>query len=357
MFLLSPQDGGGPRVIWRRNRIEVRPRRDFRPNTAYSVSLLPGLTDLRGNALKTGRTIIFSTGPALPTYWVLGRVFDWMNGRVASRALVEVIRHPDSLPYVGFADSTGQFQIGPLDPGEYTVLAIMDNNNNRGLDPGEPWDSVQVSVKGVSAYIEMLAAQRDSIPPRLLTVGSPDTLTLIASFDRPLEPLLRLGPSSFRILAADSTPIRITRVETRAEIAQRAARDSVARRDSIARADTTMRDSLRARADSALARRVAATVAPKPSRLPPSKDISIHLDSLTPMRPGATYRVTALNIQGLLGRAATTERVYTVPVPPRPRPDSTRARPDSTRPPPDSARARPPSSPPASDRPSTGRPP
>ena len=33
-FLLSPREGA-PRVTWRRDRVEVRPRRGFRPNTAY----------------------------------------------------------------------------------------------------------------------------------------------------------------------------------------------------------------------------------------------------------------------------------------------------------------------------------
>src|SRR5687768_12321612 len=60
-FLMSPREGT-PRVIWRRDRVEVRPRREFRPNTAYSVTLLPGLADLRGNAMKTGRSVVFSTG-------------------------------------------------------------------------------------------------------------------------------------------------------------------------------------------------------------------------------------------------------------------------------------------------------
>src|SRR6185436_8957281 len=62
LFLMSPEDGR-TRVNWHRNRVEVRPRHGFKQNTAYSVTLLPGLTDLRQNALKTGRTIIFSTGP------------------------------------------------------------------------------------------------------------------------------------------------------------------------------------------------------------------------------------------------------------------------------------------------------
>ena len=76
MFLVSPSDGT-PRVGYHRSRIDVRPRHGFRPNTAYTITLLPGLTDLRNNRMKTGATIVFSTGPTIPTLRITGVAFDW----------------------------------------------------------------------------------------------------------------------------------------------------------------------------------------------------------------------------------------------------------------------------------------
>ena len=58
LFLISPSDGA-PNVSWHRTRIDVRPRKGFRPNTAYNVTLLPGLADLRGNILREQRAIVF----------------------------------------------------------------------------------------------------------------------------------------------------------------------------------------------------------------------------------------------------------------------------------------------------------
>jgi hypothetical protein len=329
-FVLSPRDGN-PRINWRRNRVEVRPRRDFRPNTAYSVTLLPGLPDLRGNAMRTGKTVVFSTGPTIPGFLVAGRVFDWMNGRVAPNALIEVIRRPDSLPYEGTADSTGQFTVGPLDEGTYTVRAILDNNRNRAIDPGEPWDSLAVVVRGTSPFVELLAAQRDTIPPRLLTVSARDSLSVLASFDRPLHPADTLGPASFRVVGSDSVPLRIVAVTSRAradsaDAAARAARDTITRRDTTA-GDTTRRDTS-ARAPE---------LPPTPSRPPPLRDVVLRLDSLTPLRPATAYRITALNVRGLLGPSRTSERVLSVPVarrdttPPAARPPT--ARPPAARPP------------------------
>jgi hypothetical protein len=336
LFLVSPNEGGGsPRVRWRRSRIEVRPHRDFRPNTAYSVTLLPGIADLQGNVLRTGRTIAFSTGPTMPPYRILGRAFDWMRERVAPNALVEAIRRPDSLPYLAIADSTGQFAIGPLDEGTYTVRAIIDANNNRVLDPNEAWDSVAVTVRGTSPFLELLAAPRDTFPPRLLTVTTPDTLTINASFDRPLDPAAPLTPGSFRLVSADSTPLKIVVVRTAtADIAaQRAKEDTATRRvreDTAARRapiDTTGAarrppavPPLPARADTIPPRPAAGggmLANLKPSRPAPTKDVVIRLDSLTPMHVGRTYVLTAVSARGLLRQTHTSDRTFNVVLPKR----------------------------------------
>lgn len=306
LVLLSPHDDGTS-VRWRRNRIEVRPRRGFLPGTAYSVTLLPGVLDLNGNAMRTTRTVAFSTGPTIPPFAIHGRVFDWIAERIAPNALVEIIRHPDSLPYVGVSDSTGQFAIGPLEDGSYSVRAVMDNNHNRALDANEPWDSLSIVVQGVSPFVELLAAPRDTAGPRLLTVTPADSMTLDASFDRLLDPGLL---ASFRVVGADSARLVIARVLTLAQHqALRASRDSNAKRDSTA--------------SDSLSRRIPGTVSPpKPSRPAPTKDVVILMDSLTPLRPGASYRVTAVNTRGLLGIVRTSERVITMPRAPA---DSARA--------------------------------
>lgn len=324
LFLVSPEEGR-PRVRWRRGRIEVRPRKDFRPNTAYAVTLLPGIADLRGNVLRTGRTVVFSTGPTIPPYWMHGRVFDWMQQRVAPNALVEVIRRPDSLPYVGVADSTGQFVVGPLEEGTYTVRATMDNNNNRALDPAEPWDSLSIAVRGSSPFLELLAAPRDTVAPKLLVVTTPDSLTLSASFDRPLDPTAPLTSGSFRVETADSTRLTIANVRTSAEVAaQRAKQDSAARRDSAGVDTLAQLEMARARRAATLGR-AGPPVPLKPSRPAPVRDVTIRLDSLTPMRAGRSYRVTAVNARGLLGHTRTSERVITMDGAGGARPDSAAA--------------------------------
>ncbi len=294
LVLISPRDGT-PRVRWRRNRIEVRPRGSFRANTAYAVTLLPGATDLNNNVDRAGKTVVFSTGPTMARLNIIGRAFDWINGRPAPGAMIEAIRLPDSIPYVGVADSLGQFTVGPLDDATYLVRAMVDNNKNRAVDAGEGWDSLRVVVRGGSPVIELLTAPRDTLPPRLLTAVPSDSLTITASFDRPLDPGQSL-PGLFRLQQQDSTLIRIVSATT-------AAGDSAtARPDSTRPVDPRV---------SALEARTAGQAPVRPSRPSPRTDVTIRLDSLTPLRRGASYRLTATGARGLTGLARPTDRVFT----------------------------------------------
>src|SRR6266487_636384 len=65
LFLISPRDGV-PNVAWHRSTVDVKPSHGFRPNTVYTITLLAGITDLRGNVRNTGKMIVFSTGPQIP---------------------------------------------------------------------------------------------------------------------------------------------------------------------------------------------------------------------------------------------------------------------------------------------------
>lgn len=294
LILISPRDGA-PRVRWRRNRIEVRPRGSFRPNMGYAVTLLPGATDLNNNVDRAGKTVVFSTGPTMPRLNIIGRAFDWMNGRPAPGAMIEAIRLPDSIPYVGVADSLGLFTVGPLDDATYLVRAMVDNNKNRAIDAGEGWDSLRVVVRGGSPVIELLAAPRDTLPPRLLTAIPSDSLRITASFDRPLDPALPLL-GIFRLQREDSTLIRIVSATAPAE-------DSVS-----VRPDTTRPVDPRV---SALEARTAGQPPIRPSRPSPRGEVTIRLDSLTPLRRGSAYRLTAIGARGLTGLARSSERTFT----------------------------------------------
>ena len=323
MFLVSPSDGT-PRVDYHRSRIDVRPRHGFRPNTAYTITLLPGLTDLRNNTMRTGATIVFSTGPTIPTVRITGIAFEWGLQQPLLRALIEAVS-PDSMVYLAQTDSAGRFSVGPLNPGSYLVRATLDQNQNHRPDRGESFDTVRVSAPH-SAPVELLVSPRDTLPARISGVTVADSVTLHVVFDRLLDPSQQFPPGNFHLAGADSVRIPITAVRTPQEEAalmrarSQAAMDSARRADSLAGRPRPPGPPP-ARADSAA----------RPSRPPPFTTISLVLPRQ--LAPNASYRVRVTTVKALSGRETGSERSFTTPraAPPRPPADST-ARPGAARP-------------------------
>jgi hypothetical protein len=318
LVLISPRDGA-PRVSYRRDAIAVRPRSGWRPNTTYTVTLLPGVTDLRGNTSKESRTTVFSTGTAIAPFTLRGRVFDWMAERPAPGAWIEAISR-DSLVYVTVADSAGAFVVGPLPAGGYTLKAFIDQNNNRAQDRGEAWDSIaaQTSRPGVVTSFELLAAPRDTAPPRITGISLIDSATLSVEFDRPLDVRQAITPSLFTVMRADSTRVAVREALSRSDFERR----ETERR---ARADTARADTARAGrplpAQPQLVR--GPDSRPRPSVPPPPQQVVLRL--ATPLAPGESYRVTASGVRNLLGRAGSSTRIVQAPRPAAP--DTTRRTP------------------------------
>ena len=301
LFLISPRDGV-PDVSWHRDAIAVKPTRGWRPNTSYTVIMLRGLADIRGNVRKTGATTFFSTGPTIPPTRMSGHVFDWVTGAPASGALIESFVRPDSIrPYVALADTSGAFVLEHLPPARYTVRAYLDRNKNMDIDPSEPWDSVSVNLTD-SVRTELLLFVHDTVPPQLREVAAVDSQTLRVTFDKPVDPAQTLTMANFAIIGPDSSPFPI-------ESANPAPRDTIgkAAAPDLRAAPRPLRTPAPPRADSITARR------PVMSRPTAISSAIIRLQH--PLTPKVVYRVRAIGIRGLLGRTGNSERPYTAPAP------------------------------------------
>ena len=330
-FLLSPSDGAA-HVSWHRSRIDIRPRKGFRPNTAYVVTMLPGLGDLTGNKMKTGATLVFSTGATIPREKITGIAFDWVAERPAPNAYIEAVT-PDSITYLAQSDTSGRFTLGPLPAGNYLVRAIIDQNNNRALDRAEAFDSVRVRVPQ-AGLLELLTAPRDTMAALLAEVTASDSVTLNVTFDRVVDPAQSLTAASFRLVGADSALVPIVSALT---ASQQHGADSLVLKTRV--------DSAR-RADSLAGRPLVPADAPrpgqaaplKPSRPAPYKSITLKLGRALP--PNTPFRLSVTGAKALSGKTQPSERSFTTPRPAPPPPVDSAARKGSTAPP-----ARPPSSP------------
>lgn len=353
IVVLSPSDGAA-RVQWQRDAITVRPRKEFRPNTAYSVTIMPGLSDLSGNATRRERTSVFSTGTNLPRGIVRGAVFDWTTLKPASGALLDARRGSDTtFKWIARSDSLGRYTIPLLPPGAYTLRAILDANANGRLEPRELWDSVTVSVED-SLRVDLYSFVHDTLGARIVGVDVKDSVTLRLTFDRPLalEPVLR--SDQVEVLRADSSRVPIRSVVRAAIFDSLTRGHDAAAKDSAQRSDTSRAGrAARARADSLRmnaqrdsierarleARRVARDsiprqVPPVPTRPMLASDVIALLEQ--PIVPG-TYRIVTRAVVSASRVTRTSERSFTRAKPVEKKPTETTkpgaARPDSTRPP------------------------
>ena len=330
LFLISPSKGRND-LEWHRTRLVVRPHGGFRANTTYRVTMLPGLTDLDGNVDSTGSTLIFSTGAALATGTISGRVFDWMDEKPARTALVEAIVLPDSTRYLTMADSLGHYELRNMAPGRYVLRALVDQNKNRDLDARELYDTLSIALQD-SLSRDLHAIARDTLGPGLERVEIVDSLTLRLRFDRALDTTLAIAPALFTIKLADSSSVAM-RSAVGGRVYKRSQDDSIrakAVQDSIrAASDTTVKkDSARvtparprtptpaqvAMAARAAARRPVAgrgrgdapidtTPLPKPTVKIPENEVVIQLEA--PLPPATPFRVRALGMRTVVGRTRT----------------------------------------------------
>jgi len=327
VVVLSPSDGPA-RVQWQRDKITVRPRKEFRPNTAYSVTVMAGLSDLSGNATRRDRVIVFSTGPVIPKGIVRGAVFDWTTNKPAGGALIDAQVGKDStFKWIARADSVGRFTLPFLPTGDFTLRALLDANRNGKLDPRELWDSVAVTVAD-SLRVDFYAFVHDTLGARVVGVDVKDSVTLRLTFDRPLSPDVALQPSQVEILRPDSSSIAVRSLQRAAIFDSLARAREAAAKDSALRADTTkagrallartdsmkviqQRDSIeRARLEARRAVRdtIPKVVPPVPTRTALASDL---IAVLAEPLAHATYRIVTRDVISVSRVKRTSERTFT----------------------------------------------
>ena len=308
LVLISPRTGSA-KVSWHRDRITIEPRGGFKSNTAYRVTLLPGISDVRGNVRREAYSLIFTTGAALPPYTILGQLFDWEASAPARAAIVEAIANPgtkDSLTYVSFADSTGRFGVGPLGPGNYLVRGFIDADNNHALGVLEKWDSVTVVVTTHSPVTELLAIQRDTAPPGIQRVEVLDSAWIRVVLDKPFDPHTTLQTALVVLKRTDSTIVQAEDVMSEGRAASLRPRP-VNPTDSAPRPVRPAIDTVSTRAPEA-----------KPSMAPPERAFVIHLGAGMTVKPDDKLILTIRGIRNLIGHVGTANYEFTVPKPPPP---------------------------------------
>ena len=376
LVFISPK-AGKPNVDWLRSRIAIHPKKGWKPNTVYSITVSPGISDLRQNVIDSTIRVVFSTGGAIPQTHITGVVFDWTLGRGANKALVEAIA-ADSTTYQVLSDTAGRYDLRYMPPGKYTVRAIADRNNNRDLDPSEAWDTLGVTFTA-DAAVELYIFPHDTIGLRISDMTLLDSGRVVKiTFDKPYPPTQVFDLSSVSIKQSDSSFVSIAKIQPAQirllfdSLARKAKEDSAAKNVKV---DTSV--AARARADSAARKRRLDSIAvaeradrearrlavlrgnrplpprdtmPLPKMHRPQVYTDIYVTLVEPLPPGRSFRVQANKIQSLSGTLRSPAR--TLNTPKAEKRDSTATKPDGKPP----AGTPPPGTPPAGTPPA-GTPP
>jgi hypothetical protein len=212
LFVVSPRQGA-PNVAWHRSSITVKPRKGWLPNTTYTVTMLPGLSDLRGNVKNTGVSTFFSTGTTIDRGTLTGSVADLAAGTVASGAVIEARSGRDTtVSWMGRTDSSGAFRLAHLPPRTFLIRAYVDKNKNFAADPDEPVDTATVTVSD-SASADFFVAARDSVAPKLASAVVSDSVTITAAFDRPANSASAVTAANYTLIGQDSSLVPIVAVK------------------------------------------------------------------------------------------------------------------------------------------------
>ena len=146
-LVISPETKlGTPRVVERDNNLTLIFQRPFAPNTTYSVDFGQAVVDVTEKNKAANARLVFSTGAALDSGRVAGRVTNLLTGQPAANVFVGLysLTSADSTgpgqqtaQYRAKTSSAGKFSYLNLKPAKYRLFAFADANNNRRYDEPE----------------------------------------------------------------------------------------------------------------------------------------------------------------------------------------------------------------------------
>lgn len=213
-IFISPLTFEYPSFKWSGKRLEIIMPETLRQNTTYVVTIGASAKDLRGNSLGKSISFPFSTGPEISNGVISGQVIGGAGDVIDIWAYAVdddkekfFRRLPD---YITQSDSLGEFRFDYISPGEYLVVAVNDKNKNQFWTPPSEKLALPAEISfikedsAVSPRIWLTLAERDTLPPQLSKINSPDSTKIELEFSCRLDEKSALDTTNFRIMPADN---------------------------------------------------------------------------------------------------------------------------------------------------------
>ncbi|MCS7084551.1 MAG: carboxypeptidase regulatory-like domain-containing protein [Bacteroidia bacterium] len=232
---VSPVPEKTPEFYTRGKRLYVRWRAPLRDSTTYVFTLGSALRDYHEKRpLSPPLNYAFSTGSALDTCTVRGRVDDAFSAKPVADAVVMLFaadsvadgnyvrRRPQ---YAAATDSTGAFALRFLRPGRYRIFGVVEKDRNfRYNAPNETVatafdDLVELRDSACARFVRLKAFLPDTFAPRLVAVRPLNERNWLLRFNEPTTDVrIRIGDTvrqnARSALPPDTNFIRLYAVET-----------------------------------------------------------------------------------------------------------------------------------------------
>lgn len=179
-LLVAPllSDANKYKVREERNAIELQFEKPFEANTTYSFNFREAISDITESNPAADVILSFSTGAALDSGSVQGRVLDLLTQ--APAADVSVVLYPETDTanirrgrpyYLARTDKEGQFALRNLKIGRFRVFALADKNQTSRYEEGEKIAYLPevLAVRPGLDSVQLLLTRPDSRPPIILS--------------------------------------------------------------------------------------------------------------------------------------------------------------------------------------------
>jgi hypothetical protein len=182
-LVVTPVPAVQPIIESKLKEVTIRLKDSLKPNTTYAISFGNAMQDINENNPINNFTYVFSTGPAIDSGKISGRLVIAENGKADSTLVVvlhsnlsDTALHKLRPPYFARVNKEGFFSFRFLAPGTYNIFGLRDQ------DGGLKFDSPSEMIAFLDRPVTVSAA---SEPVKLYAYTEKDTA---ARTYRPVAP-------------------------------------------------------------------------------------------------------------------------------------------------------------------------
>ena len=194
--LVSPPLKNKPEIKTKGRGVQVKIKDTLAENTTYLFQFKDAIADFNEGNLLPSLEYVFSTGSYIDSMTVRGRVVDALTFKPREEAvsvwlmsLAEAERfmttYGDSsapapkLAYATRCNKDGSFVFNYMAPGKYRIFAVVDENKNRQIEPGESvafaMDEVESKNMKDSVMVDSVQRSAADTEPVELLIFTPNT--------------------------------------------------------------------------------------------------------------------------------------------------------------------------------------